>query len=108
MSVSSVKNWRDESPVWGKQTIQKTPTAAVRQLDLLPGIEPGRFSQWPVSIKSKIPSCYNTASEHCEKNVRDSPDFSRWSGRPLNQPFIRPCQKCDVSYDVPFSRRRMR
>jgi len=41
MSVSSVKNWRDESPVWGKQTIQKTPTAAVRQLDLLPGIEPG-------------------------------------------------------------------
>jgi len=41
MSVSSVKNWRDKSPVWGKQTIQKTPTAAVRQLDLLPGIEPG-------------------------------------------------------------------
>jgi hypothetical protein len=41
MSVSSVKNWRAKSPVWGKQTIQKSPTAAVRQLDLLPGIEPG-------------------------------------------------------------------
>jgi hypothetical protein len=30
-----------EPPVWGKQTIQKTPTEASRNLGLLPEIEPG-------------------------------------------------------------------
>jgi hypothetical protein len=33
-----------EPPVWGKQTIQKSPAGAISGLDLLPGFEPGLIS----------------------------------------------------------------
>ena len=50
-----------------------------------------RFSQWSVSIRSKIPCCYDTSNDHCEKKVRATLHFSRWSRCHPNQPFVEPC-----------------
>src|SRR5229473_1793839 len=35
------------------------------------------FSQWFVVITLAMPCCYDIRGDHCEKNVRASPDFSQ-------------------------------
>jgi hypothetical protein len=67
----------------------------IREIPVADHCEKNRrgFSQWSGAIRSKIPSCYDTSNDHCEKNVRATLDFSQcsgWPGRPPNQPFIYP------------------
>jgi hypothetical protein len=51
------------------------------------------FSQWSVVIKSKMPNCCGTRTDHCEKNGRDTPAISSCPACHPNQPFVEPCQK---------------
>jgi hypothetical protein len=41
----------EEPPVWGKQTIEKSPAGAISGLDLLPGFEPGQLASAMQPIK---------------------------------------------------------
>src|SRR5260370_20380745 len=52
-----------------------------------------RFSQWSVVITFASPYGCDIRCDHCEKNVRASPDFSRRSGWSPNETFVEPCRK---------------
>src|SRR5713101_7716908 len=61
----------------------QTNVLPTRQAGVLPDhCEKNRtwFSQWFVVITFAMPYCCDIRGDHCEKNVRASPDFSQWSG----------------------------